>query len=287
MSGRNWLTTKCYQCSKSTTEESAFVINEENDLVFCSEECLQAHFAPQIETLAKELEQHHPKDDISEKKYEAYADCLDQLLEQPSEIWEDTETFSDITVHNFIGEFQVEEETIYYLAVVYLTGDTPSFVFLHFPTRDVKLVEIYRRGRLIFDRSQAEIEIDASESDALSEGDELAKGLYQAMMRLRNGQDISEEDFSDYLKFRQETIEAGDEMWRSTDLQGNTLVTFIREFSSEDIGDLFYIVVTVEDVVSGSHFILFSFPTRDGNLVDRYRHGQNLESDGLVRQESH
>jgi len=182
-----WTAEKCIECGTSVGSEDVIVINDEKNLCFCSENCLYVHFRSQIDSLEKEYTDKRGKQDISQDDILNYQDCLNELLEDPDEIWEDNETFEEIPLHHFFGEFIVEGETIYYVAAAYMTGEVPSFVFLHFPTNDVKLVEYFRRGRLIYERSQSEIEVDSAEEDALSEGDELARGLFQAMLTLRGG----------------------------------------------------------------------------------------------------
>lgn len=288
MSKKNWLASKCFNCKKVTEKEEAIIIDEETDLVFCSEDCLYQHFATPIENLEKEHLAIRDEKDIPREDFQKYEELLGNLLEGPDEIWEDTESVPNINLHIYIGEFQVEEQTVYYSAVLRETEGSPSFVFLHFPTTDMKLLEQYRRGKLIYTRSQSEIEVDASDEDALSEGDELARGHFDAMLKVRNKTDIPETEFSDYLKYRQESIEEADEMWRHADTEGNTFVHFIKEFETENNTDpLSYIVVTIEDVVSGSHFILFSFPTKDPQLLERYRQGELLNSENPQKQESH
>ena len=135
----------------------------------------------------------------------------------------------------------------------------------------------------------------AVEGDALSEGDDLAVGLYRAMLTLRSEKDLEEGVFKDYEALREVTIEEPDEIWRSVDLSGNILVTFIKDFGGEDLStdlpselpEVRYIVVTIEDTPSSSHALLFSFPTTDINLVDRYRHGENLQAEEVVQEGSH
>jgi len=283
---KKWLTTKCFKCKKVIEEKEAFIIDEEQDLIFCSEECLYQHFSKPIETLEKEFLERRNETDIPRENFTRYEDCLNDLLEAPDEIWEDPELVDDTPVHQYIGEFTFDDQSIYYVAIVRMTNTTPSFVFLHFPTTDLKLVEFYRRGRLIYDKSQSELEIEASENDALSEGDELATRLFDAMLAVRSDKDIPPSEFEKYAHLRQETIEDSDEIWRSTDLQGDTIVSFIKEFSMDE-GDGSYIVITIEDVVSHSHFILFSFPTNDSQLTERYRQGQSLNTENPVKQESH
>jgi hypothetical protein len=287
MAKRNWLASKCFNCKKVVEKDEAIVIDEEKDLLFCSEDCLYQHFAVPIENLEKEYLALKSDKDISREDFQKYEELLGNLLEGPDEIWEDTETLPNINLHIYIGEFQVEEQTVYYVAVLRETDDNPSFVFLHFPTLELKLLEQYRRGKLIYSRSQSEIEVDASDEDALAEGDEMARGHFESMLKVRSKTDIPETEFPDYLSFRQETIEDSDEMWRHSDMEGNTFVHFLKEFEVEGGGVVTYVVVTIEDVVSGSHFILFSFPSRDAALVERYRQGEMLNAEAPPKQESH
>lgn len=288
MTKRNWLASKCYNCKKVIEKDEAILIDEETDLLFCSEDCLYQHFSTPIDDLEKEYLALRGEKDIAREDFQKYEELLGNLLEGPDEIWEDSETVKDTNLHIYIGEFQVEEQTIYYVAVLRETEGNPSFVFLHFPTTEMKLLEQYRRGKLIYSRSQSEIEVDASDEDALSEGDELARGHFESMLKVRNKKDIPEDEFGDYLKYRQETIEEADEMWRHSDLEGNTFVHFIKDFEIEgQARGISYIVVTIEDVVSGSHFILFSFPTKDPALAERYRQGEMLNSEEPTKQESH
>ena len=107
------------------------------------------------------------------------------------------------------------------------------------------------------------------------------------MIKVRGESDIKEETFADYANLREETIEQPDEIWRSNDSMGNVLVSFIRDFPDEGETGIHYIVVTIEDMPSNSHALLFSFPTTDENLIGRYRHGENLQAEEVVQEASH
>jgi hypothetical protein len=167
MTQRRWLAKKCFQCTNTVEEKDAIIIDEEQDKIFCSENCLYQHFSKQIEHMEKEFLDQRTPSDLARGDFTRFEGCLEELLEGPDEIWEDLETFEDIPLFHYIGQFVVEEQPVYYVATVHMTGENPTFVFLHFPTIDSKLVEYFRRGRLIYDKSQAEIEIDGAEEDAL------------------------------------------------------------------------------------------------------------------------
>jgi len=270
--------------SRSSKKKSAdpIIIDEEHGLIFDSEQELYSHFENEIQTLEREFFTLRKPEDINEFEFKKYDTQLEKLLDDPDEVWEDSSTLGQQQrVFIYIRQF----ESVTHIAACYLTESTPSFVYLHFPTSDESLVERYRRGQMVFQRMMGDLPMGALDGDALHEGDDLANGLYKAMLLLRSDKDIPEDEFPDYAEFREETLEDADEIWRSGDSTGNVLVSFIKEFSEED--EFFYVVVTVEDAPSGSHALLFSFPSRDKGLIDRYRHGENLQAEEVVQESSH
>jgi hypothetical protein len=275
--------------NKAAKKQDKIIIDEAKGLEFNSEEELYKHFFKEISTLEQEFFNTRPEDDINEDDFDRYEENLSLLLESPDEIWLDKESMKGTTFNIFIKKFRSEdkENPLYHVAIVYLTENVPSFVYLHFPTNNDTFVAKYRRGEKVYDRTTENIPVGALEGDALNEGDDFARGLYQSMMKVRAESDVSEDKFRKYAALREETIEQPDEIWRSNDSMGNILVSFIREFSEEEEKGLYYIVVTVEDMPSGSHALLFSFPTTDENLVGRYRHGENLQAEEVTQEASH
>lgn len=271
--------------------EESIVIDKDNDLIFSSEDEVLKHFAQPISELEKEFLKLRTPEDYSDDESLGKEEELEDLLHSPDEVWEDTESVPGTVLYNFIKCFEdVENEDIYfYVAIAYLADDIPTFVFLHFPTRFDALCEHYRRGELVYDRTKEEVGLGGVEGDALSEGDELALGLYKAMLIVRSPQDIEESLFTNYSELREETIEEADEIWRNTTMGGYTLVTFIKDFSRAEEGaeHLYYLAITLEDEGTSSHALLFSFPTSDESLVDRYRHGENLQAEEVIQESSH
>lgn len=263
------------------------VIDEPHGLVFQSEDEMYDHFLPQIQSLEKEYFTYRRDEDIQESDFDIYEELLNQVLDDPDEIWEDATSIHGFNVRTYVGHYTSGEEQVYYVALAYATGEVPSFVYLHFPSMDIDLVDRFRRGTLVYDRILKEVEAGAVDGDALSEGDHLAVGLYRAMLTLRSDKDVAEAEFKNFEDHRERTIEDADEIWRSNDLNGNTLVTFIKEFPDEAKKDMHYIVVTIEDTASSSHALLFSFPTTDPTLIGRYRHGENLQAEEVVQEASH
>lgn len=263
------------------------VIDRAAGYVFKTEKEMLEFFAPQIERIESD---HRGWLKASEElvgldlKVEAE---LDLTLEEPQEIWHDPQTFKEFPIFHFIRP--LDDMEAYQVTVAYVSAeDEPTFIFLHFITKDLDLVNHYRRGELIYDRAFEEVGFGALEGDALSEGDPLAMGLFISMLKVRADKDIPEDDFQKWgEELREETIENADEIWRNADLTGNQIVTFIREFPDHEVRDMHYVAVTQEDPSSKVHSLLFSFPTSDLTLVDRYRHGENLQAEEVTQESSH
>lgn len=268
-------------------------IDAKSNLVFDSEEELYQHFSKEITQLEREFFSLRNSDvDIAEDEFEKFEKGLTFCLEFPDEIWVDKNTLgTEIKIYlKFIDmkkRVQDEDHAYCHVALCYVTDGVPSFVYLHFPTIDGDLVDRYRRGTIQFDRALLNVPPGAIEGDALMEGDELAAGLYKAMLMIRSEKDLLEKDFRSHADLRESTLEEADEIWRNADSGGATLVTFIKEFHDQGHDRLFYLVVTLEDAPSSSHALLFSFPTIDESLVERYRHGENLQAEEVVQESSH
>ncbi len=263
------------------------VIDQQAGLVFDSEKELYEYFKPQIEALEKEHQSYRKADDMSEGDIADMGSELDITLDEPAEIWYDEKTFAEFPIFHFLRP--LDEVNAFHVAVTYVSSeDEPTFIFLHFVTRDLDLVSKYRRGDLVYDRAFEEVGFGALEGDSLAEGDPMAIGLFLSMLKLRAEGDVPFEQFQALgAECREETIENADEIWRSNDLQGNTLVTFIREFPDHLTKELTYIAVTQEDTAQNVHSLLFSFPTTDSSLVDRYRHGENMQTEEVSQESSH
>lgn len=269
------------------SRKTQIIIDESRGLIFDSENEVVAHFKKQIDFLEKEYHEWRSESDMDLDEIEDIDEHLTELLQEPDEVWLSNDTLEGMSLGTFIGYFEAEEQEInfYYITLTYFVENIPRFVFLHFATTDLNLVKKYQRGEKIYDQNSQAIQSDEETVDALTEGDELAVGLYQAMLKLRIPTDIPESEFFNYVKYREETIEDPDEIWRKIDSEGRILVSFVKSF--EDGGDIKYIVVTTEDEASESQYLLFSFPTKDQSLVDRYKQGESLDATSYSREESH
>lgn len=281
------------RAKKKTTgpaEKEYIIVDEAAGLIFESEKELFGYFENAIDKLESEYQSLRSPDDFNDEEQIAREHFLEATLDEPDEVWMDDKTFEEFVIYHFIKSFDEGAERFKYVAVAYVSSEDeyPTFVFIHFPTKDSQMAQNYQRGEMVYDKAFEEVSSGSVEGDALGEGDPLAMGLYLSMLKVRGEKDISKEQFQEYANLREDTIENADEIWRKNDLDGNILVSFIKEFPDhETVKDLTYIAVTQEDEQSNVHSLLFSFPTTDPTLVDRYRQGENLQADEVSQESAH
>lgn len=274
---------------KSLKETELIIIDEKQGLIFEDETALHGYFKDAITKLEDEYLRLREKDDFSDKAQIKLEKHLEETLDTPDQIWKDSEKVSDFVLHIFMKEIQLKSQEFTYVAICYVTEEDriPTFVLTHFPTRNEKLIQHYRSGEIIYDKIFEKVVEGALEGDSLLEGDPLAIGLYLSMLKVRSEQDIPQSEFKNFIEMREPTIEEADEIWRKPDMNGHLMVVFIKEFPDHVIADLTYVTVTIEDEKNGVHTLLFSFPTNDPTLVDRYRMGENLQAEEVTQESSH
>lgn len=275
---------------KSPKDEDLIVIDEKAGLIFESEKALHLYFEPYIAKFENEYLSLRTKDDFSDRAQVKLEKYLEETLDLPDQIWKDETTFPDLALHVFLKEIHTKSQDFTYIAICYVTGDEqiPTFVLTHFPSKNQELVKKYKRGEMVYDKIYEKVVEGALEGDSLLEGDPLAIGLYLSMLKVRSDQDIPQSEFKNFIELRESTIEDADEIWRKSDMDGNVMVIFIKEFPDHPTSsDMTYVTVTIEDESNGVHTLLFSFPTTDATLVDRYRMGENLQAEEIVQENSH
>lgn len=281
---------QAHKAAKKVQEKELIVIDEKQGLIFENDKTLFGYFSAPIKEFETRFQKmYDEKNDFSMAEQIEMEGLLEDTLDDPDEIWIDDSTFEDLVVHTFVRTFETKQQVFQYVAVVYINTEdsNPTFVFIHFPTKDLKMLEAFRENEIIFHRKLEAIQFAAIDGDSLLEGDYLAIGLLESMLKLRGEKDIPAEKFQDYAECRESTINSPDEIWRKVDTEGHVLVTFIKEFPDMGVEDLNYIVVTEEDSDSQVNSLLFSFPSCDTSLVDRYRQGENLEAEEVATESSH
>ncbi len=271
--------------SEDAEPKALITIDERQGLIFQSKKDLLDYFGPKVDDFELDWRKKRPADDYTREEMRKLKEELDLVLDDPDEVWMEEKKFDDLSVSFFMR--QVDEH--WHLAIVHVAQDdqTPTFVYFHFPTKGKEFFRSYRRGYKVYDRIFEKVIPGMIDGDALSDGDDLAVGLYLSMMKIRGEKDVAEDKFQELGNLREETLQGPDEIWRKTDMDGHVLVVFIKEFAEQEFTDLHYVAVTLEDPQSNTHSLLFTFPTNDESLLDRYRQGENLQADEVVQESSH
>lgn len=284
------LSSKTKSIKKKFHERELIVIDEAQGLIFENEKTLFGYFNPTIEGLESKYQKHYRNtEDYTEEEVQERMDRLEITLDDPDEIWLSQSTSREYSIHTFVRHFLENDVDSFFVTCAYLTVDSrvPTFIFIQFCTKDIDLLEQFRTDEIIFHRKLEAIQFAAIEGDSLMEGDFLAIGLLESMLKLRSEKDISNADFQQYGSFREETINNPDEIWKQITSDGHVLVTFIKDISDQTAADTHYVVICEEDESNQVHSLLFSFPTNDLALLERYQQGENLEAEEVSTESSH
>jgi hypothetical protein len=248
------------------------LIDSDNDLLFCKDECVKEYFEETITKLQNQYLGVRLKADIPLEKLKDYENYLQLVLNDPDEVWEVEVEDDDDPVFNYIGEFLTDHEHVFYVAQAYVADGEPSFVYIHFPTTQPLLVATYRQGRLIYDSSGEKSSVPDMEMNE----NNIAFEFYQEMLENRSANDIDPEDFDEYQELKVKTIESPSEVWEVTDPDAVTFLVFIASFNMNN-EIIFYVVIAINDELSENMIPVFGFPTIDPKLVERFRKGEKLQ----------
>ncbi|NDD92200.1 hypothetical protein EBZ37_08955 [bacterium] len=312
----------CASCGKSLTSgDRALFVEEEIGRTFCGEDCIGEYFSPEVERLEAEYEALVSSNDLKPKEREELAHLRWSTLREPDEVWRE-KTLSGDYRYTLIAEFQPLDKPIWCVCLSLFLKGEPSFLFISIFTRNAALVDRYRRGermswikRTDLEKHSAahpkptaeqmaldgtvippdEMGLVASSvpTDGLADGWSTDEAVRAALSAGRSAQDIPVEEFSAYQSCLEETLETPDEVWMLVAEQAGAedgddtsvrMFHFVRYYEAGETP--FWYVIVAKEAAEEDHLeVLESFPTRDEELVERYRQG-SLEVGGDGHAES-
>lgn len=100
------------------------------------------------ETLRAQMREERRLDDIPISEFALYQSCLEETLDSPDEVWSLLlEEKSPIRLYHFVKSYPEEKPEIWYIVVARELDDEEQIEILDaFPTRDLALVNLYRKG---------------------------------------------------------------------------------------------------------------------------------------------
>ncbi len=307
----------CHNCATDLSGgERALFVEEEIGRIFCSEACIAGHFSPDIEKLEKEFFKRLASSDLSGDERESLAHLRWITLQEPDEVWREKTLQGDYR-YTLISEFQPNSKKVWSICICLFLRGEPSFLYLAFPTKNLAMVNHYRKGERVelpeksTPESSREVAgpavVDADGEAAPAHIDRLADSwtedeTFRAVNQMRSSPDIPTEDYPLYQSCLEETLENPQEVWTlentapdedeavdqvesSSDaaetaeqkLEASAsepmrIYHFIRQYT-EDGPSYWYVIIARETEDEEEIEILDAFPTRDPELVDRYRRG--------------
>lgn len=264
----------CQSCRSPLDPDSKIVyVEESTNRFFCSEKCIRTFYDPMADYYKKRMLEIRDPHDIPETDFPQYESYAPLCLAHPDEVWGDS-TENGESVYYFMANYTNEGGKFTYIVMSFCMELEPTYIVLSFPTRDKKLVEEFRKGQQI--ELQDETDAPAEpEADPVLQEDFLAKqgnAIEEEMLRHRRATDVPKDEFEEYSHLLDHTIENPDEVWELQDEGENTLLTLI----SQQDDKLHYVVICVQEQNAENQEawkVIYSFPTNDPALVQRYRRG--------------
>jgi hypothetical protein len=291
----------CRNCAKDLSgDQRALFVEEEVGRVFCSESCIAAHFAPDIERLEKEFMRRLSPRDLSGEERESVDHLRWITLQEPDEVWREKTLTGDFR-YTLISEFQPGDKKIWSVCICLFLRGEPSFLYLAFPTKNSAMVNHYRRGEriewskparqadlAIAERGgEPEAEVSKDPTDRLADPWTEEETLRAQLVQDRDDSDIPSDEYADYQDCLEEVLDGPDEVWTLTmedaaaiaaeaDVETTEaspaarLFHFIKHYADKGF---WYVVIARETDDEEEIELLDAFPTRDASLVDRHRRG--------------
>jgi hypothetical protein len=274
----------CHSCAKDLRgSERVLFVEEEVGRIFCTEECIASFFSPDIKRLEKEYFKRLSSTDLRGVQREKLEHLRWVTLQEPEEVWQE-KTLNGDHRYTLISEFQIDNKSVWCVCICLFLKGEPSFLYLSFPTRNGSMVDLYRRGERIpyqivsqsSGQKKKRAENQAVAIDGLATAWTEEETLRARITQGRRPDDIPKSDFKEYQVCFEETLHDPDEVWCLTTNENELqLYHFIRSYPSER-PNFWYIIVARETENEEEIEILDSSPTRDLDLVERYRSGERM-----------
>lgn len=257
---------------------------------FCSEPCIEKFYEPLIFHYEELEKTWRAKNSLLEEEIlevVGHPVFMDQLLRRPDEVYH-YETEGGSNLYSFIVSINDDNYGDFYMMCLCLIYDNQtSFIISASATKEEGMVANYRWGEKVKDAKdfhstseQSEskkkhIEIDEQTMMAV----ESKKGSYLAtLIEERSPADIPIESFGLYEGYFEPTMMNPDEIYSSTDEEGDTIFTYIKAHDREGVSFYYFIVcLRLEkgfEQNTDALVPIISFPSVDGELYRTYRKGE-------------
>lgn len=277
----------CHQCKLIGKSISDFLFIEEDiNRSFCSDKCIEEFFSPLVNYYDSEEKKYRSEKDKSEKHLIPFLsddEKIDNLLNSPDEIYYQENDFGE-KLYSLIKNFKLNEnESFSMIALCFIYANKPSFILFMTATQDEEILKKFTSGKKTEMKiSQEEkgniIEIDAETLSIL----ENKKSNYLAdMLDSRSPADVPFESFHLYDECLDHTMQNPDEIFKSTDSEGDDIYTYIKAHVRDTITFYYFVICFAfkgdKNPKNETLIPILSFPTLDGELYQRYKKGEVIQ----------
>lgn len=278
----------CSECKLIVPQlEKLLFIEDNSNLGFCSEACIEDFHFPIIRYFEKLEADLRLKHGLQNEKIEGLKsidekNLVDNVLAKPSEVWSVKNELSE-EIFTYLKHFEAFTAVI--ICKVY-KGEG-SFVFLNTKTRSREFLAELRLGvkkEQIYEERE-DTAMDEEDYQFMQLLENKKSTLLAELLIKRSDSDISFEEFNDYEFCFQECLDSPDEVFESKDKEGDVFFVYIKSFIKGS-SDFFYIISCLKrhdlaDAKSVSVFPVLAFPTNDVALYSEMRTGKKIA--GLIK----
>lgn len=281
----------CSECKKvfEKLEELLYVENEGQN-GFCSESCIEKFYDPLVnhyEALEKTWRAGHSLLDEEILEVVGHPVYMDQLLRRPEEVYCHINEGGE-ALYSFIVSIEDDQFGNFWLMCLCLVYDNqPSFIISASATKEERMVANYRWGEKIKEPTQFHSDSERSESNkkqieideqTMMEVEGKKSGYLASLIEDRSPADIPIESFGLYEEYFEPTMMSPDEIYSSTDKEGDTIYTYIKAHDREGVS-FYYFIVCLRlqkgfQENTDALVPILSFPSVDGELYRTYRKGE-------------
>ncbi|TDJ07189.1 MAG: hypothetical protein E2O68_03920 [Deltaproteobacteria bacterium] len=278
----------CNKCGKIfDNSEDILFVEDDSPRGFCSESCIETFFRPMVRLFEKIEENLRAKYNLQEEeslKYLEFPNFLDELLKKPQEIWALENNLQEKYYFIFSSFKDRKGKDFYLVSICLFYQNRPSFLFLVTATYSEEFIAEFRAGvKLNKNLPMLPATRDAKEAELLGMVERKKTFLLTELLKLRDNNDISFYEFSEFESFVDPTIDGPDEVYSFIDEAGDKIRTYIKAFHSDQGAFYYYVLCLKTGKKSDKGLIpIFSFPSRDGKIYRKFSQGSlvsgNLKS---------
>lgn len=252
---------------------------------FCSEACIEDFYLPLMRHFENAEQKIREALGLLEEKVHCKLsdkELVNETLSASDEIWKVANEIEE-EVFTYIKHFNDFSSVL----VCKVYNGEASFIFLCTITRSREFLAHVRAGEKVVSLKESAEQEEfsgglSSEDFSFIELVESKKSkLLADLLEKRKDSDILFEEFMQYEHCFPETLEAPDEVFESSDNEGDSFFVYIKSFIEEQ-SNYFYIISCLkrkdgnQQASEISVFPVLAFPTNDLNLYSLFRAGKRV-----------